>query len=347
MKTDMSDIQEIKETAASWLVRVDSGELTEAESTELKTWLQSSEFHRRYFRELTRNWEIFEALAPMAELYPLPPLKKEAVAPAGAATSSWIDKFRSTPAFAAYALTIMLVVIFIRQPQPVESYAYQTAPGQHSTYTLSDGSVVSLNTNTKLQITFTRDTREIKLVYGEGNFAVAKNKSRPFLVKAGDGAVVAVGTAFDVRYAGTDVDVIVSEGTVKVFSEAPSPDKLELTATNLNAKTEALVSAGNSISYNKVVTQVAPLDQRSLLNKLAWLKGNLIFDGETLEQVIAEVSRYTDKKIIIKDEQLKQLKVGGHFSTNNLDELLYALGKSFHINIKKQGENQIELTQGQ
>lgn len=339
MRTDISDPQAIKEVAASWLVRVDSGDLSEADEAEFKAWLQADEFHRRYFRELAHNWETFSALAPLAEQYPLASFKP------ARSTSNRFEKLRSTPALTAYALSVLLAVFFIHQPAPIESYSYQTAPGQHSSYTLSDGSVVSLNTNTKLQITYTRDAREIKLVYGEGNFAVAKNKERPFLVKAGEGAVVAVGTAFDVRYVNTDVNVIVTEGTVKVFAETPSLDNLKLTSTVLNTQTEALVSAGNAISYNKVVTQVTPVNPQSLLNKLAWLKGNLVFDGETLEQVIAEVSRYTDKRIVIKDEQLKQLKVGGHFNTSDVDKLLYALGKSFSIRVQYQGDYLIELSQ--
>src|SRR5229473_648456 len=101
-----------------------------------------------------------------------------------------------------------------------ESQTLATAVGQQRNVTLADGSTVTLNTNTILETDLRRRTREIYLRKGEAHFQVAHDRSRPFLVHAGDAVVRAVGTAFEVRVL-TDqhVDVVVDEGRVEVQTE--------------------------------------------------------------------------------------------------------------------------------
>jgi len=82
---------------------------------------------------------------------------------------------------------------------------------------LPDGSVVTLNTDSLIEVQYTQTERTILLLRGEGHFEVAANEARPFLVCAGDQVVRAVGTAFNVELSATsDVEITVTEGTVTI-----------------------------------------------------------------------------------------------------------------------------------
>jgi transmembrane sensor len=96
---------------------------------------------------------------------------------------------------------------------------YQTGIGQRSTITLADGSTVELNAKTRIKVSFNETRRNVVLVGGQALFHVAKNPQRPFIVRAGDRDIVAVGTAFDVRLDATSVRVTLIEGKVKVSQE--------------------------------------------------------------------------------------------------------------------------------
>ena len=95
-----------------------------------------------------------------------------------------------------------------------------TAKGETKRVALPDTSVASLNTGSKLEVKLARDKRQIVLLKGEAWFEVAKDKTKPFVVEAGQVRVRAVGTAFGVRRLDNGVEVLVTEGTVEVWTGA-------------------------------------------------------------------------------------------------------------------------------
>ena len=111
---------------------------------------------------------------------------------------------------------------------------YETRIGEQNSITLVDGSVIQLNTDSHIQVNYEKNQRSIVLMAGEAHFEVAKDPSRPFVVKAGDGMVRAVGTAFTVRINPEALKVIVTEGKVALAAATkvlPATTELDTTPT--------------------------------------------------------------------------------------------------------------------
>src|SRR5690606_23127337 len=99
----------------------------------------------------------------------------------------------------------------------LEQYHHTTEVGEHRTFSLPDGSTITLNTNSELKVTYDKDFRNIRLLRGEAHFEVARDLDRPFLVYAGNGLVRAVGTAFTVFiHDPKEVEVTVTHGVIEV-----------------------------------------------------------------------------------------------------------------------------------
>src|SRR4029077_10931085 len=111
--------------------------------------------------------------------------------------------FRAGTIAASIALMVVLVggILIRHVPLSVDPAAgeFATQIGQRSSINLADGSIVVLNTASRIQVSFDARIRRVQLLSGQAWFEVAKNQVRPFIVEAGDRIVTAHGTAFDVR----------------------------------------------------------------------------------------------------------------------------------------------------
>lgn len=169
---------------------------------------------------------------------------------------------------------------------------------------MPDGSVITLNTDTLVDVAYSATERLVVLNRGEALFSVAHDPERPFRVRAGDRFVQAVGTTFNVRRgSGNDVRVTVSEGTVKVMREPA--------ATRGHATEEVTVRAGEQAVVADAVAEVHPLEAVQLEANLAWQRGLLIYQGEPLDSVLADIARYTTVRFSIADESIRRTRVGG------------------------------------
>src|SRR5690606_34928319 len=90
-----------------------------------------------------------------------------------------------------------------------------TKVGERRILTLADGSTVMLNTDTRLRVRFSDSHRTVFLENGEASFDVAKDAARPFIVKAGNTQIAAIGTTFDVRWLGQALAVTLVQGRVR------------------------------------------------------------------------------------------------------------------------------------
>ncbi|MCZ6619525.1 MAG: FecR domain-containing protein, partial [Gammaproteobacteria bacterium] len=192
---------------------------------------------------------------------------------------------------------------------------------------LPDGSEVRLNTNGRLEVNYSSATRALRLLQGEAFFQVAKDRELPFSVQAGGGLVVAMGTAFAIRLrAGHKVQVTVSEGRVTVaakqLTDEPSDSVVE-------------VVAGQTVTFERAIESVETLDAPEIERRLSWRAGMLMFNGDSLESVVSEVSRYTATKIVISDPEIRQLKVGGYFRAGDTEVLLRTLADDFEIEVDR------------
>jgi transmembrane sensor len=211
---------------------------------------------------------------------------------------------------------------------------FSTGKGETKVVALKDGSVVTLNTASEIQVSYSDALRGVELVQGEALFDVAKNKTRPFVVSAGDTNVRAVGTSFTVRrLEAAPVQVLVREGVVEVFKPAINAPPVRVWA---NSMAEAPLDQDAAIAAR-------PVAPTQLHRQMAWQTGQIAFEGESLAQAAAEFARYSDTKIVIDDPVLAKEEIAGLFKAT--DPVGFAQTIAISLNARASiGEGEVRLT---
>ena len=331
---------EIEEEAAAWVLRMEAGATAGADPEGFDAWLRQDPRHRRAVDELLKVWESLDALAQAPRTQPLPALTE----PLPHEVASRPHVYRPLWLTAAAAVLVAAVAGAIWLNKGSESQVLATAVGQHRNVVLADGSTVSLNTNTIVETNIGRRSRDLYLRKGEAHFEVAPDRSRPFLVHAGDAVVQAIGTEFEVRVrADQHVDVLVTEGRVEVRPDAvvPEPQALDAPRVPTAVVTVRAVSAGQALSTATTNYAVTPVSQEQLSSELAWREGAVVFDSEPLSEAIAEIQRYTDARIVISDPDIATLPVGGRFKTDDLQGFLDGLQAALPITIRRTADGMV------
>ena len=196
--------------------------------------------------------------------------------------------------------------------------SYQTAVAEQRAFELADGSVVHLNTHSRVSIRLTRDSREVRLLSGEALFRVSHDPQRPFRVYTAEGVVQAVGTQFDVYERGQTTEVAVLEGRVTITSDAgrrdANPGMVRLVASNERA----------TITRAGVVAVRSAVDVQ---DAVSWRERRLTFRDRTLAEIAAELNRYSHRRIMLKDEAIAGRRYSGVFDTDDLDSFAAVLAR--------------------
>jgi transmembrane sensor len=296
--------QQIDDSAALWATQRDLRDPTPEEQRGFEVWLTADIRHLGAYARAEAVLARLErakgrAVVPQTTVVTAEPrfwTSRRAVLAAGAAAASGVAAVWGTWALAPGALVQSLR----------EEELFSTAVGQVKEVVLSDGSVVSLNTDTQVSVQFTKTHRNLRLIRGEALFDVAKNKKRPFTVIAGDTEVKAVGTSFSVSaLPQRPVQVLIREGVV------------ELQRTDIPLSTPVRAGANIHVSAPEgapMVTQAIP--QKQVANQLAWQFGRISLDNQTLAEAASEFSRYSDVRMII-DPAIADKTVTGLFASND------------------------------
>ena len=364
-KATAAEQQRIEDEALAWLITLDGDTPpSKQQLQELKAWMARSPAHTREIENLGAFW----ADLSLTELNI--PVVKPDIAPQAKPQTSRL-KQRQPWLMAASLFGFMLLLQQLMWPGlfagPIErsNGIYASAIGKQIEVPLADGSVVHLNTNSQIKVDYGEAYRTIYLIQGEAHFSVAKNRAKPFRVFAGKGRVQAVGTAFTVYLREQDIDVLVTEGKVELAAQTattPTPTVAPITP----AATTAPAAPGNSITVpverlgllsegqgaTIVIAQqnkkagsgsLKAMDANTLKQKDAWRSGLLLFTGDSLEDVVAEISRYTAVTIEIADPALKKIRIGGQFRVGDLAGMFKALETNFALQVVQQDNNRVKI----
>jgi transmembrane sensor len=219
-------------------------------------------------------------------------------------------------------------------------YTYETAVGGQKKITLADGSSVLLNTNSRLDVDFSGKCRDVHLMRGEAYFEVVHNKARPFTVYANNYVVRDIGTAFDVHLSKAGlVEVGVTKGSVEVKPAVGA-------RVSDDAKKLGVITAGHAIVLGEKIERPEAVTNVDLGRKLAWRQGQLIYTGQPLSEVLADVSRYSNIKIELADPALENLPVGGAFRTDQIEAIFAALENNFGVHAEWIDPQHVRFTSG-
>lgn len=287
------------EAAATLFARVQSGSASPAE---VEAWLDESPANAAAFARVEAAWDRAERLKALPRIADAP---EPVFGITRRMAASLAVGVLGVGAVGGWALTRRRVEI--------------TARGERRTVSLPDGSRVELNTDSRIAVAYSDNRRDIVLTRGEALFDVAKDPSRPFVVKAGEAQVRAVGTAFNIRMREKVVELTVTEGVVAVNEPTAATPK------QVRQGKGAVIATGAVAELN--------LDPEILRRRLLWRDGVVEFEGDTLEQAAAEFNRYNDRRLVVADPQVAAIRVGGRFGAQEVDRFLAALEAGFPVRV--------------
>lgn len=344
-RTASPDNSAIAAEACAWIAQFESGELSEKDLDAFREWIKRSPRHAAEMRRYAHLWDDLNLLTEMAQ--PIAAALKEKNR---LAEPDLLGRTQSRRWLTAAAAALMLMIgaglYFLPNAEQRDGPIFvSTEVGEHRFAELTDGTKIDVNTDSQLEVDFTEEVRKVRLLKGEALFTVAKDPDRPFIVYAGARTVTAVGTAFSVRLSDREsIEIVVSEGVVELAS-IPAIGGRAGEAGLVNAGPDAIMRAGQKALVKRdsigAIEFVTPAE---IERKLGWTEGILDFSDEPLADVIAELSRYTDLRIVILDPEIERLQFGGVFRIGEIDTLFGALEQSFGIRVVRSGGGLIYLS---
>lgn len=224
--------------------------------------------------------------------------------------------------------------------------AIVTGMGETRTVRLPDGSIISAGAETEFVATLLKRSRTVVLGHGEAYFHVVKDPSRPFTVRAGDTTVTDVGTVFDVRRTPNGVIVAVAEGVVDVANQLPHDHLSSIEQLfGWKPKLAAIqLTAGERLTFESL----NPVPELSGVKPQwvgAWRDGRLQYVDEPLNAVVADLARYSDRRIVIASPTLANLRVTGVVYVENMNGWLDSLQATFPVRVISAKDGTTMITQ--
>lgn len=316
--TPLDDAARVRMRAGEWLVAKSAAKAwSKEDQAALDTWLNESPAH------LLAYWRLESAWTSAGRLMALRRPMRDEVGERKAGRRNRLALF----AAAIVALAVGgSYAVYIREPA-VKSYS--TAIGGHETLKLTDGSTIELTTDTAIRVAVGQ-ARHVWLDRGEAYFQVVHDPARPFVLQIGDQRVVDLGTEFSARRNGDLVKVAVVEGSVLVESTASDLRYVPVTLTAGQAATATPRSIRRETPTVKAIEQ-----------QLSWRRDLLVFDDTPLAEVAERFNRYNGKKLVIADESIAKLKVGGAFPTTGVESFARVAQHILKLHVEDRGDRTV------
>ncbi len=287
--------------ALDWFTRRQSGTMTAGEKRTFAAWHAAHPDNARAYKRVAGLWaspeftRAVETQAPATMPPPRPARPRAALRPVLALA-------------AALVLVVGLGHLLGGNPfQPSADHGTET--GQRAEVSLPDGSVVVLNAESAMNVSFDADRRRVDLVRGEAFFDVRHDPERPFEVAAGRSLTRVVGTAFSVTLQDGNTEVRVKRGHVRV---AGDDGRMPVDLTPGEGVT---VTAGHLGDAAAFVSQTT----------FAWIDGRLVFHDQPLAKVIAQLARHHKDPVVLATDRLRRLRVSGNYRLNDPAAVVAAL----------------------
>ena len=338
-----SDDAAAKSAAVDWHVKLVSGDMSRADMAAFEDWLRASPLNAEAYAHLAELWDGMEPLADAAVVREgLRPQVEAQATRQGGLVAVLRGALGAVPT--AAGITCALVVgVAATQYSAVDESLYRTAVGEREVIELADGSTVTLNTASAVDINYLPNERRITLTAGQANFKVATDARRPFIVHAGEGSVRALGTEFDVYKSSQGVRVTLIEGRVRVaalagLEDAPAAAPRE----HAQARSTVDLTAGEQAEIGAVggVVAAEPVDIERVT---AWREGKVSFRNTPLAEAVAEMNRYSAAQITLADKALDDLRVSGVFRVSNSDHFVNALESVFGVEARRSADGGVVL----
>ena len=327
MANDMEATSSILEQAAHWWELFHSDGASNTDHREFGEWVtRSPERVAAYLQTAQLDKAIksprliwpstaAEVLIREAKASPetvLPFSTTRIAAPAARGETGHVRNRFAWAAAAVLVIGVGAALFILETPQE-----FRTVLGEQRSVLLADGSRVTLNTDSRIDVNLQKGRREVRLVQGEALFEVAHDPLRPFVVRAGHALLQDVGTLFNVDMHANGTAVTVVDGRVAVESESPRENGAAQAAHGAPGTLEALVLGANDRVVITPAGLGAPQHGVNVVPIVAWTQRQLIFEHRPLSEVAEEFNRYNKDRIDIDSAELKRQEVTGVFEAND------------------------------
>jgi transmembrane sensor len=297
--------------AAIWVVKMNGPEKSESVDAAFQEWLRESPAHAAAFAEVSETWDQSTRI-----------LRDQYVAQPNTG-SFWLN--------AAAAVVMVAVLVLASSAYYFHRMVRITDIGEFRSFPLEDGSTLTLNTATRVDVKYSGTQRFISLAPGEAKFDVQRNPQKPFVVDTPLAQICSLGTTFAVRSDEARVRVTLVQGKVKV-SRKPSSCSL---ASEETIEGQEIVLKPNEqvvVATGKAMVAV-PVN---VADVLSWEHRQLRFKSQPLKEVVLEINRYIKKPLVIGDPEIEDEIINGRYIIGSTLEFAQALQHNQRITFREE-----------
>jgi transmembrane sensor len=305
---------------ARWSLRL--GENPSANDTrEFQAWLETDPAHREHFQSFNAVMRGIDQVACAPEMVSLRSRALVNARRVRRTHRAW--EFISSHAGKAAGIALVAILLGAGgYGLHVGNQTVETVIGERRVLPLTDGSQLSLDADTAVDLKFTANQRRLVLNRGRAKFEVAKDSLRPFAVQAGDTLVVAIGTTFSVERVENQIRVALYEGRVEVLpangdgtvAKIPLEPGYELVLENGRPMRRVALDAGRA---------------------LAWESGTLAFADEPLALAVARVNRYSSEPVKVGNPAAARVHVSGVFHAGDTAAFIDGVTRLFPLRAER------------
>ena len=354
-----------RKEAAEWVIKLADPNVSHSEVLKWEAWIRRNARNSRAFEEMEQTWRRMNKHLGDLKDIPIPSQREQETDRRAAAlpfskrlarwsTAEWDRAWirlacwsrttqRATLATCVILCLAVLALLMSRtilEPVTVQSMqSYQTAIAEHRRIALPDGSFILMGAKSSVSVSLSPGERIVMLESGEALFEVADDDKRPFIVMAGVGTITALGTVFNVRRDENRVVITVTEGSVEVKRTPQGAKTGSWTLAPAESRMTATIDAGVQAVISPSELSVLELSDPSKVTE--WQAGHLQYRAEPLKYVIAGVSRYSAKEIIIVDAEVEDMLFTGSVLQDQTEDWLQALEAVFPIEVVRAGDNKV------
>lgn len=332
--------------AHDWIVQLEDAHVSDHMRAQFEAWLNRDPKHKQLYEHAKMSRTLFESvqISDVPEHLRYTPLRafKSRVMDV---VDFFLERRRLTFGVSGAVAVAAVFVLFLFPTTAVHKQvsapiiaAYESPLGERQSIMLSDGTAVTLGARSAIKTRFSDDKRLIELIDGVAYFDVAPDPFRPLTVEAGDLTVTAVGTEFDVRHVGKTYRVGVAEGQVRVgFPVVVNGEKIDM-------RTKRDLGAGQEVSAT-LADGLSDISSTSDGYIAAWRTDTLIYRGVSIEDLVADLNRYSQIPIVIDDPQeaFADLRFRGVFREINVEEVLQTLSDVHPVSVERSDADQWTL----
>ena len=313
--------------ATKWFVLMRVDEISDERAKKFCEWIEQNDDHLTAYTEIGGFWDnlsIDQEVNLEKKQDNIVSFKKLSIQKSSEVKASWYS-FQNFHSVAASIAALFVIAYFYSGSLFMDHYS--TDVGEITDIILADGSHLVMNTNSEISVDMQDNQRIVYLTKGEVFFEIAKDAARPFYVETDGGLVKVLGTKFNIRNRGNHSDITVIEGLVSVTDHARFEETSSVSRAKYNLTKDQKFILGDENTKNEIQTVKSS-------HAVSWRMRQLIYNGETFKELIADLNRYYKKQIRIGDLELNNIKVIATVKIKDQETTLKALAKSYNITIE-------------